>query len=79
VWLDFRQDQRGYVLFICHSFSKTLEARCLARLRGYDTYFETDILPIPVKLVSPEIWKETIEELVLFDFKLTDRKWTSAH
>jgi tetratricopeptide (TPR) repeat protein len=79
VWLDFRKDERGYILFIWHSLSKTLEARCLARLKGYDTYFETDILPIPVKVVSPEIWKEPIEELVLFDFKLTDKKRPSVH
>ena len=79
VWLDFRKDERGYILFIWHSLSKTLEARCLARLKGYDTYFETDILPIPVKVVSPEIWKEPIEELVLFDFKLTDEKRPSVH
>jgi tetratricopeptide (TPR) repeat protein len=79
VWLDFRHDKRGYVLFIWHSLPKTLEARCLARLKDYDTYFETDILPVPVKIVSPEIWKEPIEEVVLFDFKLSDKKGPAAH
>ena len=33
-----------------------------------------DILPVPIKTVSPEIWMEPIDELVLFDFKLTDKK-----
>jgi tetratricopeptide (TPR) repeat protein len=74
LWLDFREDKRGRVLFLWHSFPQTMQAKCLARLKGYDTYFETDILPVPVKAVSPEIWKEPIEELVLFDFKLTDLK-----
>jgi len=74
VWLDFREDKQGRILFVSHSFSRSMQARCLARLKGYDTYFETDILPVPVKTINPEIWKEPIEELVLFDFKLTDSK-----
>lgn len=74
VWLDFREDKQGRILFVSHSFPRSMQARCLARLKGYDTYFETDILPVPVKTINPEIWKEPIEELVLFDFKLTDSK-----
>jgi tetratricopeptide (TPR) repeat protein len=74
VWLDFGEDKQQRILFLWHSFPRTMKARCLARLKGYDTYFETDILPVPVKTISPEIWKEPIEELVLFDFKLTDSK-----
>jgi tetratricopeptide (TPR) repeat protein len=72
--LDFRQDKRGRTLFLTHSFSRSMQARCLARLKGSDTYFETDILPVPVKTINPEIWSEPIEELVLFDFKLVDTK-----
>lgn len=41
VWLDFRQDKRGRVLFLAHSFARRMMARCLARLKDYDTYFET--------------------------------------
>lgn len=70
LWLDFRQDKRGRVLFLWHSFKQTMRAKCVARLKDYDTYFDTDLLPVAVKTVSPEIWKEPVEELVLFDLKL---------
>jgi tetratricopeptide (TPR) repeat protein len=80
LWLDFRQDKRGRVMFLWHSFRGTMSAKCLARLKDYDTYFDTDnIRPIPIKVVSPELWKEPIEELVLFDFKLSDTKRPSTH
>jgi|GEM_PF-2419325 len=72
--LDFREDKRGRTLFLSHSFPRSMQARCLARLKGSDTYFETDILPVPAKTINPEIWSDPIEELVLFDFKLTDTK-----
>jgi tetratricopeptide (TPR) repeat protein len=69
--LDFHQEKRGRTLFITHSFARTMRAKCLARLKDYDTYFETDILPIPPKTTNPEIWSDPIEELVLFDLRLT--------
>jgi tetratricopeptide (TPR) repeat protein len=69
--LEFRQDKRGRTLFLTHSFGRMLHARCLARLKDYDAYFETDILPVPPKTINPEIWSDPIEELVLFDFKLS--------
>jgi tetratricopeptide (TPR) repeat protein len=70
LWLDFRQDKRGRILFLWHSFKRTIRAKCVARLKDYDTYFDTDLVPVPEKTVSPEIWKEPIEELVLFDLTL---------
>lgn len=78
VWLDFRQDKRGRVLFLAHSFARRMMARCLARLKDYDTYFETDILPVDLKTVSPEIWTEPIDELVLYDVRLTEAKGRSS-
>lgn len=74
LWLDFRKDKQGHVLFLWHSFTRNLQARCLARLKDYDTYFETDILPVPMKVINRELWNEPIEELVLFDFKLIEAK-----
>jgi tetratricopeptide (TPR) repeat protein len=70
LWADFREDKRGRVMFVWHSFGRTMRTKCVARLKDYDTYFQTDVLPVPVKTVSPEIWKEPVEELVLFDLKL---------
>lgn len=74
VTLDFRRNKRGKTLFLTHSFPRTLQARCLALLKDYDTYFETDILPVPPRTINREMWSEPIEELVLFEFKLTGRK-----
>ncbi|MGI8890989.1 MAG: tetratricopeptide repeat protein [Chthoniobacterales bacterium] len=69
--LDFHLEKRGHVLLVEHTFWRTLKVRCYARLVGYDTYFETNLLPIPVSKISPELWSDPIEELVLFDFQLT--------
>src|SRR6266481_1654439 len=74
VTLDFRRNKRGKTLFLTHSFPRTLQARCLALLKDYDPYFETDILPVPPRTINREMWSEPIEELVLFEFKLTGRK-----
>jgi tetratricopeptide (TPR) repeat protein len=69
--LDFQLEKENRTLWLNHTFRRSLQARCLARLKGYDTYFETDILPVPVQTRNPELWSDPIEELVLFDFKLT--------
>lgn len=66
--LDFRLHKGSRLLLLEHSFSAVVRVRCLARLKGYDTYFETDLLPIPPRTLNPELWTEQIDELVLFDF-----------
>jgi tetratricopeptide (TPR) repeat protein len=66
--LDFRLRDGRRLLFLQHSFSQIVRVRCLARLKGQDAYFETDLLPIPPHMTNPEAWSEQIEELVLFDF-----------
>ena len=48
-----------------------MRAKCVARLKDYDTYFDTDLLPVAVKTVSAEVWKERVEELVIFDLGLS--------
>jgi tetratricopeptide (TPR) repeat protein len=70
VLLNFKIEKKKYVLRLEHTFWRKMQGRCLARLAGYDTYFETDILPVPVGTTNPEIWSEPIEELVLFNLKL---------
>jgi tetratricopeptide (TPR) repeat protein len=72
--LDFRLHNGRRLLLLQHSFSKIIRARCLARLKGHDAYFETDLLPIPLQTTNREIWSEQIEELVLFDFHFEGRK-----
>jgi hypothetical protein len=66
--LDFHIQNGRRLLLLQHSFSKTIRVRCLARLKGQDAYFETDLLPIPLQTINREIWSAPIEELILFDF-----------
>jgi tetratricopeptide (TPR) repeat protein len=72
--LDFRIRNGRRLLFLQHSFSKIIRVRCLARLKGQDAYFETDLLPIPPRQTNPEAWFDPIEELVLFDFHFDAKK-----
>lgn len=71
VTLDFDKQGENLVLHVQNPFSQTLRMRCLMRLKGQEGYVETSILPIPAKLGDFEAWRDPIEELVLFDFKLT--------
>lgn len=76
--LDFHLHSGQRLLVLEHSFSKIIRVRCLARLKGQDAYFETDLLPIPPHGKNREIWSEQIEELVLFDFHFEGRKSEEA-
>jgi tetratricopeptide (TPR) repeat protein len=72
--LHFHLYNGRHLLVLEHSFSKIIRVRCLARLKGQDAYFETDLLPVPPHAISREIWSEQIDELVLFDFHFEGRK-----
>jgi len=69
--LDFDKHGENLMLHIQNPFPQTLRMRCLMRLKGQEGYFETSILSIPAKLGDFEGWRDPIEELVLFDFKLS--------
>lgn len=71
--LDYRLYKGNRVLLLEHSLPQIIRLRCLARLKDYDVYFETDVLPVPPKFISRELWSEPIEELVLFDFHVNAR------
>jgi tetratricopeptide (TPR) repeat protein len=72
VTLKYRREKDGRVLYLQHSFRETIRVKCMARLQGWDAYFETDLLPVQPNVINREIWSEPIEELVLFDFHLAD-------
>ena len=74
VSLDFTKEDGNVMLEIKNGFPKALHCRCLTRLKGKTAYFETDIVTIMAGLSDFESWGDPIEELVLFDFKLTDNK-----
>jgi len=69
---DFRKTDDNLILTTKNPFSKALKFRALARLKGHKDYFETSIVPVESGLFSAELWQDPIEELVLFDFKLSD-------
>ena len=70
VTLDFSTQGGMSMLHIKNGFSQTLRIRCLMRIKGRRTYSETNIVPIPAGSGDFESWREPVDELVLFDFKL---------
>lgn len=74
VILDFGMHEGTLILSIKNRFPRALRVRCLMRLKGQTAYSETSILPILAGLSDFESWRDPIEEIVLFDFKLTDEK-----
>jgi hypothetical protein len=75
--LDFSRKQGMIMLAISNGLKKSLHCRCLARLKGKSTYFETSIVTIGAGLDDFESWEDPIEELVLFDFKLVNQSGQS--
>ncbi len=71
---DFSKSDGNLILTTKNPFPKNLKFRALARLKGRKDYFETSIVPVQSGLLSFELWQDPIEELILFDFKLTDEK-----
>jgi hypothetical protein len=71
VTLDFDKHDETLMLHIKNGFPQTLRVRCVMRLKGEKTYSETSIVPIPAGLGDFEGWRDPIEELVLFDFRLS--------
>ena len=72
VTLDFDKHDATLALHIKNDFPHTLRVRCLMRLKGRKTYSETSIVPIPAGRGDFEFWRDPIEELVLFDFRLSN-------
>lgn len=68
--LDFRKDKNIMLLIIRNKFEKILRFRAFAHFQ--DEIFETSILPVGSKMSNYESWPDPIQELILFDFKLTD-------
>jgi hypothetical protein len=74
VSFEFLKQGDMLILATKNPFPKPLKFRALARLEGRKDYFETSIVPVRAGLSSFELWQDPIEELVLFDFKLSDEK-----
>jgi hypothetical protein len=74
VTFTFKKEAELLMLNTKNPFTKTFSFRALIRLKGRKDYKETSIIAIPAGLFSFESWGDPIEEIVLFDFKLTDEK-----
>jgi hypothetical protein len=70
---DFGTMDDNLMLMTQNPFSKDLKFRAAMRLKGRKDYVETSIVPVRSGRFSIELWRDAIEELVLFDFKLTDK------
>ena len=74
VTFDFSKQDNILILATKNPFPKTLKFRVMMRMKGRTNYVETNILPIMAGLSSYESWGDPIEDLILFDFKLSDQK-----
>jgi len=73
--VELKKEPEFLGLMLKNGLPKALRYRAAIRLKGRKDYFETSlILPVMTGLVSFETWEAPVEELVLFDFKLTDEK-----
>jgi hypothetical protein len=73
--VEFKKHPEFIALMLRNGLPKALRYRAAIRLKGREDYFETSlIVPVMAGLVSFETWQDPIEELVLFEFKLTDEK-----
>jgi hypothetical protein len=70
----FNNQADQLMLLSQNPFSKDLSFRAIARHKGLKNYVETSIIPVRAGHMGFELWREPIEELVLFDFKFVDRK-----
>lgn len=76
VSVEFGKQPEFLALNLKNLFPKALRYRAAIRLKGSKDFVETSlVLPVYAGLFSYETWQDPrIEELLLFDFKLTDEK-----
>jgi len=73
--VEFKKQPEFLALMLKNSLPNALRYRAAIRLKGRKGYFETSlIVPVMAGLLSYETWQDPIEELILFEFKLTDEK-----
>jgi hypothetical protein len=70
VHVEFSKRDDNLMLVTQNPFPKSLAFRALARYEGRKSYIETSIVPVGAGIFGVELWRDPIEELVLFDFKL---------
>jgi hypothetical protein len=71
---SFTMEQGVRMLTIQNAFSRGVRMRCLARASGQKEFVESTVHPLYPTFFSTEAFGDPVEELVLFDFKLTNDK-----
>ncbi len=74
VHVEFTRVGENLTLGTQNPFSGDLSFRALARNKGSQSYYETSIVPVKAGLVGIELWRDPIEELILFEFGLVGDK-----
>lgn len=59
-----------FALVTIQRTGKKMTFKAKIRLKGDSAYFPTSILPIGSNIISIEQWKDTIDSIFLYDFKL---------
>jgi hypothetical protein len=74
VSFSFTLEEGIRMLTIQNAFSRGLRMRCLVRVAGRKEFVESTVHPLFPNFFSTQAFGDPVEELVLFDFKLTDDK-----
>jgi hypothetical protein len=72
--VELKKEDKLFILVVQNRFPKGLRYRAAARLKGAEDFVETSVVRVGARLSSFESWDDPIEEIILFDFKLTDEK-----
>jgi len=73
--VEFTKRPEFIALNLQNRLPKAIRYRAAVRLKGRKDFVETSlIVPVHAGLVSFETWQDPIEEIILFEFKLTDEK-----
>lgn len=70
VHFDFSKEGDNLTLATRNPYPKNLIFRAAIKHKGRKGYVETSIVPVRAGIFGIEMWRDPIEELVLFDFKL---------
>ncbi|MCA1652348.1 MAG: hypothetical protein LC753_19500 [Acidobacteria bacterium] len=62
------------VLIVGSSYPRIVRYRAAARAKGHRDFIETNMLPLNPNVPVYEGWNDPWEELILFDFHLTNEK-----
>jgi hypothetical protein len=75
LWFFVDEKKKDLIIFVVgSSYPRIVRYRAAARAKGYRDFIETNMLPLNPNIPVYEGWTDPFEELVLFDFHLTNEK-----